>query len=52
MIKYNINIHAYLLLFLESGGDVAGEVVEVGSLVKNFRVGDKVIAKLTLKVLV
>ncbi|XP_057458472.1 quinone-oxidoreductase QR1, chloroplastic-like [Lotus japonicus] len=30
-------------------GDVAGEVVEVGSLVKNFRVGDKVIAKLTLK---
>lgn len=31
-------------ILLGTGGDVAGEIVEVGSSVKNFKAGDKVVA--------
>ena len=34
----------------DSGTDVAGEVVEIGSQVEDFKVGDKVIAKLNNQV--
>jgi len=34
----------------DSGTDVAGEVVDIGSQVKDFKVGDKVIAKLNNQV--
>lgn len=33
-------------LFLETATDVAGEVVDVGKAVKNFKPGDKVVALL------
>jgi len=34
-----------------SGTDVAGEIVEIGQQVKDFKVGDKVLAKLTHQVI-
>ena len=42
----------YLLkiVFFETGTDVAGEVVQVGSGVKNVKAGDKVVAMLSFVV--
>ena len=37
-------------LFFASGTDVAGEIVEIGPQVKDFKVGDKVLAKLNHQV--
>lgn len=42
-----INTNVFILwlkLFVATGTDMAGEVVEVGPGVKNFRTGDKVVA--------
>ena len=39
-------------MYFDSGTDVAGEVVEVGPQVKDFKAGDKVIALLTHQVLI
>lgn len=38
------------IFFVGTGTDVAGEVVEVGSEVKNFKAGDKVVAMLNFQV--
>jgi NADPH:quinone reductase-like Zn-dependent oxidoreductase len=38
------------IFFVGTGTDVAGEVVEVGSGVKNFKAGDKVVAMLNFAV--
>ena len=43
---YHANVWFFSLM-VRAGTDVAGEVVEVGSGVKNFKAGDKVVAMLS-----